>query len=164
MRIKRANLSEAVGFNMTPMIDIVFQLIIFLMLSIDFANAQLEPVNLPIATVANPDSQPDPDRVMVNIAHEPPIGIVCTQLEYDREKLTRACNIDAHWKIKVNGQRLTPAELKTILVVEYNLDKDRPLMIRPDGGAPYRFLASVLQTVSEAKIWRVEIGARRPAE
>ena len=151
--------------NMTPMIDIVFQLIIFLMLATDFANAQLEPVNLPIATVAEPDSQPDPNRVMVNISHESPSDMACNQLEYDHEKLIRTCNIDAHWKIKVNGQELTQAQLKAILVVEGNMfGYDKPLMIRPDGGAPYRFLASVLQTVSEAKLWRVEIGARRPAK
>jgi biopolymer transport protein ExbD len=164
MRIKRVNLSDVVGMNMTPMIDIVFQLIIFLMLATDFANAQLERVKLPTATVANPDSRPDPNRVMVNISHETPLDMSCAQLEYDHDKLIKTCKADEHWKIKVNGQELTQSQLRDILTAESNLDSDRPLMIRADGGAPYRFLALVLQTASESKLWRVELGARRPAE
>src|SRR3989339_449475 len=152
MRIKRANLIEGTGMNMTPMIDIVFQLIVFLMLATDFANLKLEALMLSVADTATEDDHPDPDRVMVNISHEPPSGETCTQLAYEHERLIRTCNSDAHWKIKVNGQELTPAQLKTILAVEYNRDKDRPLMIRPDGGAPYRFMAAVLQTASEAKL------------
>jgi biopolymer transport protein ExbD len=164
MRIKRVNLSDAVGMNMTPMIDIVFQLIIFLMLATDFANLKLEALMLSVADTVVADDHPDPNRVMVNIFHEPPVGQACSQLEYDHEKLIRMCNSDAHWKIKVNSQELTPAQLKEMLVLEYNMNSDRPLMIRPDSGAPYRFLASVLQAASEAKLWNVEIGARRPAK
>jgi len=164
MKIKRLNLVEGTGMNMTPMIDIVFQLIVFLMLATDFTNLKLEAVILPTATEAAPDSQPDPDRIMVNISHESPIGQVCGQLQYDRERLIRMCNSDEHWKIKVDGRELTQTELKTLLTVEYNRDNDRPLMIRPDGGAPYRFIALVLQTASEVKLWNVEIGARKPAE
>ncbi|MBI5779782.1 MAG: biopolymer transporter ExbD [Planctomycetes bacterium] len=164
MRIKRVNMSDGAGMNMTPMIDIVFQLIVFLMLASDFANLKIDALNLPVAEVATSDDHPDPNRVTVNILHEPPVGLVCSQLEYDHEKLIRTCNSDAHWKIKVNGEELTQVRLKEILTVEGNINKDKPLMIRPDSGAPYRFLASVLQAASEAKLWNMEIGARRPAK
>ncbi|MEW6027761.1 MAG: hypothetical protein AB1599_10785 [Planctomycetota bacterium] len=41
---------------------------------------------------------------------------------------------------------------------------DEPLMVRSDSGVPYRFLASVLQAAGETGFWRIELGARRPAE
>lgn len=44
--------AEVEGFNLTPMIDIVFQLMIFFMLVVDMSRAQTEPVRLPAASRA----------------------------------------------------------------------------------------------------------------
>ena len=43
---------EIPGVNMTPMIDIVFQLIIFFMLVMDLNRQQVEPIHLPSASKA----------------------------------------------------------------------------------------------------------------
>ena len=47
------NLPIVVGFNMTPMIDIVFQLIIFFVLVTDMTSHRDDPVRLPSASAAN---------------------------------------------------------------------------------------------------------------
>jgi len=165
MRIKRVNLSDAVGMNMTPMIDIVFQLIIFLMLATDFANLKVEALVTPVADVAIEDDHPDKDRLTINIKHELSPGVVCTELGYEQGRLVSACNRDEHWKVKVDGEELSPARLKEILITEAAVrGTDNPVMVRADSGAPYRFLASVLQAASGAGFWRIEIGARRPAK
>ena len=44
---------EAVTFDMTPMIDVTFQLIIFFMLSMDMSQLELENLNMPTASEAN---------------------------------------------------------------------------------------------------------------
>lgn len=59
---------EELEMNMTPMIDVVFLLIIFFMLITDMTQQDLEVLTLPKATTAVPD-EPDPDdfRPVINI-------------------------------------------------------------------------------------------------
>ena len=49
---------EGIGFNMTPMIDVVFQLIIFLMLANDMSRKEIEDLLLPDAVHATENLQP----------------------------------------------------------------------------------------------------------
>ena len=44
--------SEGFGINLTPMVDMVFQLILFFVVVNDFSSSQLDPVILPKAPVA----------------------------------------------------------------------------------------------------------------
>jgi biopolymer transport protein ExbD len=56
------------GFNMTPMIDIVFQLLIFLLVVTDLTQKEIENLKLPLSTEAVEDKGDDEDkRVIVNI-------------------------------------------------------------------------------------------------
>lgn len=165
---------ENVGFNMTPMIDIVFQLIVFLMLATDFANTQIERVYLPKADAAAADDHPDKDRLMVNIAHVVPDDKDCVQLKYVNGALIQPCQIEEHWLIKIAGKVLTIPELEQRLVVEGNMDREtkdnpktpsnRPVMIRADGSAPFKKITQVLEAAGKALVWKIEIGAEKPPE
>src|SRR2546430_15314943 len=68
MRIPARAVSSEVGFNMTPMIDVVFQLIIFFLLSNHLAKQERQlPLPLPAATsgmVEVADARP---RLTVNV-------------------------------------------------------------------------------------------------
>src|SRR5437763_12988449 len=68
MRVPTRAISGEVGFNMTPMIDVVFQLIIFFLLSSHLAKQETQlPLPLPAAasgTAQVPDSRP---RLTVNV-------------------------------------------------------------------------------------------------
>ena len=63
------------SFNMTPMIDIVFQLIIFFMLVMDMSKAQLEPVVLPSASKAVKEKFEDTTLLVVNVMKDGVIKI-----------------------------------------------------------------------------------------
>jgi hypothetical protein len=177
MKIKRRDLLENVGFDMTPMIDCVFQLIIFFMLTTDFANTQMERVMLPKASEADEDKNPDKKRLMVNLVHEPPKGVICKELKYDYKTndLTNPCTIVEHWKVKVGGKPFDFDHLWQYLDNEG--DKKRlpstdggkskglsevSLMIRADAGAVYKVLELVFNACARAKIWKIEIGAAKP--
>ncbi len=62
-------------FDMTPMIDCTFQLIIFFMITTDMSKAQIEPLTLPIASKAIKDKQPDTMTLVVNIMKDGAVKI-----------------------------------------------------------------------------------------
>jgi len=68
---KRAQGGEDVGFNMTPMIDVTFQLIIFFILAGQAASEDLARLKLPKPTESqatnNPALMQAPNRVVVNV-------------------------------------------------------------------------------------------------
>ncbi len=67
MKFKPAN-TEMVEVNMTPMIDIVFQLIAFFMVVINFEQSQAdERVKLPRDELARPPKTARPDKRVINI-------------------------------------------------------------------------------------------------
>jgi len=178
-RIKTEGMMEKVGFDMTPMIDCVFQLIIFFMLTIDFANKQMERLTLPKATTSVEDKTPPEQRLMINLSHELPPGKNCEELKYDNNNnLLKACAIEKHWKIKVNGVEYQPSELEALLVKEGGKFEgrepspdggktlgisNRPLMIRCDAGGIYQLLEKIFAACARARMWKIEIGASRPA-
>jgi biopolymer transport protein ExbD len=56
--------------NLTPMIDITFQLVVFLLVAQDLAPTDPEPVELPNAVHSEADDRPDVDgRLTVTLAH-----------------------------------------------------------------------------------------------
>lgn len=60
--------NEGIGFNMTPMIDVVFQLIIFLMLANDMSRKEIEDLFLPQALHGTEDQGlNEKRRVIVNL-------------------------------------------------------------------------------------------------
>lgn len=63
------------GFDMTPMIDATFQLIIFFMITTDMSKAQIELLTLPIASKAVKDKQPDTQTLVVNIMKDGTVKI-----------------------------------------------------------------------------------------
>lgn len=58
---------EYEGMIMTPMIDIVFQLIVFFIIVLDFSLAVIEPVKLPLAKNLEKTSYADHTLLVVNI-------------------------------------------------------------------------------------------------
>jgi biopolymer transport protein ExbD len=174
MKLKKPDLIENVGFDMTPMIDIVFQLIVFLMLATDIASTDLARVYLPAASACAEDLNPDKQRLMVNIVHEVPNDRDCPQLKYKFGVLKQPCQIQEHWKIVVKRKEVTKDELLKAIQIEGDIDRpggagsktasNRPLMIRADGSAPYELVEKILEACGRAFVWKIEIGATKPAE
>jgi biopolymer transport protein ExbD len=70
MRIPARRRSGSLGFNLTPMIDVVFNLIVFFLVASHFSQAQSDvPVALPKATQASA-GEADPDRLTITVTSE----------------------------------------------------------------------------------------------
>ena len=169
MRIRRRPATDNVGFNMTPMIDIVFQLITFFMLVTDMSQRELEQIELPTARRAEIEEGGQPDRIFINIFHDR--SIACP--DYDPEPegdAVQVCHAPGHWKLSVKGKELTHEALYSEMEYEAQQKTDpadpsvslRTVQIRGDRSAPYEEVQLVLKTLAKVGISRVEFGATVP--
>ena len=132
-----SNLSRgSLGFNMTPMIDVVFLLIIFFLVSSHLARqeTQLE-LDLPDATSGEPAGQEDQGRrVVVNVLAEP----------------------QAEGRMQVSGRVMNSDELAGLIDFESRrTESDLEVRIRSDRRVPYRVVEPVLIACARAGVWRV---------
>ena len=145
------------GFDMTPMIDIVFQLIIFFMLVNDMASAQREPVALPTASQAVKERVEDPSVLVLNVMKDgtiraggrplwtPALGDDCRKLEelFEARRQSRA-------------YQETPGRTEW---VKY------PVLVRADRSAPFEHLQKILMIAARhGGVTRVQLGARQEAK
>lgn len=72
VRTARRDGANDVQFNLTPMIDIIFQLIIFFMLLSQFAGIENTPVELPALTHGKPEIIKPEDKVAVTVKYTSP--------------------------------------------------------------------------------------------
>jgi hypothetical protein len=131
-------------------------------------------VYLPSASEAIDDLNPDKQRLMVNIVHEVPGDKACPQLKYKQGVLIQPCQIPEHWKIIIKRQEVPKEELLKAIQIEGDIDRpggagsktlsNRPVMIRADSSAPGWALMRVLEACGRALVWKIEIGAVKPAE
>jgi biopolymer transport protein ExbD len=126
----------SVGFNMTPMIDVVFLLIIFFLVSSHLARQETQvAVDLPDAASSDRPEEEDVRRLFINVLSE-------TQ-------------------ILVGSQPIEPARLETLLDYESRKsagDNIRPLevRIRTDRTVPYRAVEPILLACARSGIWNVK--------
>jgi biopolymer transport protein ExbD len=91
---KKATDASDVELNMTPMIDVVFNLIIFFMIVTDMSQKELELLVLPKSSQAIEDSGDEKERrVIINIVQsknfkqDKKVKIFIRKIEYDLDKL-----------------------------------------------------------------------------
>ena len=150
MNMNKHDAETEMEMNMTPMIDVVFLLIIFFMIITDLTQQDLEELQLPKAHAAVED-KPDPTivRPIINI---PQSG----RMIYKR---------DVYYDPEVDGQNLV--RLERFLVDQANRmpkkDKlpDNPLMIRADKGTEFKYIQRVMEVCGKEgiRIWKLELGA-----
>ena len=94
-RVKHKVDGKEVELNMTPMIDVVFNLIIFFMIVTDMTQKELEQLTLPNSSEAMEDSGEEDRRVIINIVKKHPktfevdkeVEIFIKKVPYDLDKL-----------------------------------------------------------------------------
>jgi biopolymer transport protein ExbD len=162
-------IQESLAPNLIPMIDIMFLLLLFFMLGADMGQRSLEEVRLPLASSAQhepPRAAPEP-RVTIN-AHRR-TDAACP--DYGRR---RTCRDPGHWKLAIRGKDVTGQDaLAAALEVETAgsrhvdaqglLVSDRRVMIRADASAPYALAQRAMKVCAEQGIYRIEVGAAKPA-
>jgi len=134
---ERAQLIEDIAMDMTPMIDMVFLLLIFFMFTATFNQITLDKaVELPEAMSALPDDRP-PGSVMLNI-HKDDDGIFVDGAKYSQENLVNLLKSRA----AANPEQL--------------------VIIRGDGRAYHRNLLDALKACAAAGLVDVRIAVTKP--
>jgi len=126
---------RAIGFNMTPMIDVVFLLIIFFLVSSHLARQEVQmELDLPEAGTGERPSEDETRRVIVNV-------------------LPRA---QPGGQLMVGARAMQAGELEQLIRFEARETRG-PLevRIRTDRRVPYRVVEPIMLACAEAGVWRV---------
>lgn len=136
MRLPNQSGRHSVGANMTPMIDVVFLLIIFFLVSSHLARQENRlPLDLPVASTYGPT---DPERAPLTIS------------------------IDRDAKFRVAGDVVDVASLRSILVdLRNQMGPEAAIRIRTDGAVQYRYVEPVLREAALAGVTDAAIAVRQ---
>ncbi len=140
MRIPSQIKTSEVGFNMTPMIDVVFQLIIFFLVSSHLAKQEVQlKLPLPVAGTGKTDKADNKPRLTVNVL--------------------------ADGTLLLAGRQVTADELRSRLAERLgDLGQDVEVRIRGDRSVAYRHVEPVMLSCAKAGIWNVTYAVYRKTE
>jgi len=158
MKITRTDPMTDAEMDMTPMIDIVFQLIIFFMLITDMTQKDLELLYLPAARSASPD-EPDPKKIrpVINIISDGTI-LVKREVFYDPE------NDDGYAELKQflsDMARKMPKEPLNEAQPNGPQVPANALLIRADQSTPFKHIQKVMEIcgLQGIQIWKIQLAA-----
>ena len=155
MQMNKHDAETEMEMNMTPMIDVVFLLIIFFMIITDLTQQDLEELQLPPARSAVED-KPDPSvvRPIINIPQSGKM-IYKRDVLYDPE--VNLQNLQGLERFLVNQAQQMPKKDKL---------PDNPLMIRADRGTEFKYIQRVMEVCGKEgiRIWKLELGAAQDEE
>ncbi|MFT5523111.1 MAG: biopolymer transport protein ExbD [Pirellulaceae bacterium] len=138
MRVPDRHHNSGGEFNMTPMIDVVFLLIIFFLVSSHLAKQESQ-MELPLPAADSgtlPDEQQANPRITVNVLND--------------------------GALMLSGRTITAVELQQILVAKKTTDgPDLEVRIRGDRQAGYRFVEPIMLSCARAGIWNVTFAVYR---
>lgn len=117
----------SLGLDMTPMIDIVFQLLIFFMLSSSFLNPSLK-LTLPKAVQ---HGKQEPQQVIVSA--------------------------DKTGNMYVNTQKVPREQLMAHLESRFAKDSRKAVHLRGDGEMPYKFFVEIMDIARQAGAQQINI-------
>ena len=147
-------MAEKSEVNMTPMIDVVFLLLIFFMVVVDMTQKDLADLTLPLAITAEPDKANDKDKRYI-------------------------VNVDRQGFIKYKGGDFTLGELKQLLnrlKRHYGKYKDfgKPpnivkaselfVLVRADKDTPWQHVQWIMTIMAEEKLYKLQFGAKQFAD
>lgn len=128
---------EAASMQLAPMIDIVFLLLIFFIVTWQFTKSETElAVSVPTAKEGA-----DPERQSGEIV----------------------INILADGTIRVEGTTVDLEQLLAKLAPIAAAFENQPVRIRGDGGVEYQRIVEVIDTCQKAGIWNISFATQRPA-
>ncbi len=145
--------------DMTPMIDCIFQLIIFFFLIIDLQNKELEPLVLPKAIHAVPDEpEPGRERPILNVRQDGTV-VYRTKVYWrpsDKENYSKLIQLLDYFANTLMTKKMD----KDLNIV---LPQDA-LLIRADKWTEMHHIAKIMELCGNQKIliWKVELAVGEP--
>ncbi len=130
---------EEVGVNLTPLIDVVFILLLFFMVTTTFNRHSELRIDLPEAST---ESQPEQKK----------------QLEIA---------IDASGTYFVNGQKMVNTKAETLLLAlrkAIGNDKEVPVSIRADAKTPHQSVITAMDAASKLGLTKMSIATTETTE
>jgi len=123
------------AMNMTPMIDVVFQLIIFFIVTIAQQQNELEmQLRLAMAPDGKAVERKDPRTITIDV--------------------------DDDGYVYITRQRMTLPHLRSVLINAVNRHgQTLPVVIRGDLSARHEYIRRVVDTCSAAGLWRIKFAA-----
>lgn len=123
MHVPQRRGSRAVGINMTPMIDVVFQLIIFFLVSSHLAKQEAQlPLPLPVADSSTVPQPVEPKHVVLNVLEDGSLLLAGRRLERreleSRLAALRAESPELEVKIRAD-RRVAYGEVEPIMIACY---------------------------------------------
>ena len=125
--------SELCELDMTPMIDVVFQLIIFFIVTIKMDESKNEDIVLEDAR-QSPTYKGDNPRTLV-------------------------IEVDKRGWISMHGAQLTNSQLKRIIQGRFNKLGAFPIMIKADKRTLHKDVRKVMDICTEVGLWRIDFAA-----
>ena len=129
--------------DMTPMIDVVFELIIFFVVTLVEAQKKDESIELEDGKhgiVLVPEELP-PTHMQIDIG-----------LHQKGPKRGKP-------RISMGDIEITPAEIKNRVAQRLKKYKDFPVMVRADFAVPHKAVAQVMNACTEAGVWKISFMA-----
>lgn len=127
---------EAPGFQIAPMVDIVFLLLIFFLVTWNFARYETElDVKVPTAREGKETRRSVGEVIL---------------------------NVKADGTIVMNRRTFTPDALKEALARIASLYPDQAVVLRGDENVDYKFIVDALDICRSANIWNVAFATSRP--
>ena len=135
MKFKRA-IREELAINMTPLIDVVFLLLIFFMVTTTFSRETRLLVNLPEANAEAAES--DPGQIEILVARD--------------------------GSFSINGRGLVKASIETLvqgLEVESGGDHSLPILLIADAEATHQSVVTAMDGIGQSGFTRLNIATQR---
>lgn len=138
MKFRNTSNVPKAEMQMAPMIDVVFLLLIFFIVTWNYARFETElDVSVPVAEAGT-----DPDRTVGEII----------------------VNVRQNGEIVLNSVVITEDQLFEKLNTIAGYYKDQAVILRGDGEATYTHIIRVLDVCQKAKIWNVAFATNRPEQ
>lgn len=136
MRIPTTSSRRGLGFDMTPMIDVVFNLIIFFLLSSHLARREVQmQLDLPTATTSEQGRETETRRVVLQVS---PDGAV-----------------------SLGGKSVELTQLVERLQRERAASEELEVRIRADRNVPFQYVEPILKACAQLGIWDVSFAVTR---
>ena len=133
----RSHRREEVNVNLTPLIDVVFLLLIFFMVSTTFTKASQLSIDLPEATGEPSDTPSDQIEIL----------------------------IDESGRYRVNGQALVDTHVRTLQAAIYKIsagDTTRPMVISADAQSSHQSVVRAMDAAGQMGFVHLSIATRQP--
>ena len=137
MLLKQAT-DDVPTINLTPMLDVVFQLLIFFLVAFEFQRSELDmKVQVPSA-----QEGADPKRARGEII----------------------VNVRENGEVVVENQTMTQQQLREKLTAIAKQHENQPIRLRGDAKCEYQTIVEVIDTCQKAGIWNISFATQRSKE